>query len=126
MDYALPRPRRLSCETHDFIVANPHPGDDLLSRLRHVNQVSADLPADDMAVTTTHSIYAAAERTGLTNGDLRELAVLVEKLTTDRQALTELAETAIGWQGWEPECSELAAWGEKFAQHRAPVEGGQS
>lgn len=57
-----------------FIERHPHPGDDPLARLGHVLELFADQPDDEWAVTATSNAYSDGERTGLTWGDLRDIA----------------------------------------------------
>jgi hypothetical protein len=47
--------------------------------LAHVLAVYADEPDDRMVIEATNNIYGQGVRTGLTMGDLRELAARVEE-----------------------------------------------
>jgi hypothetical protein len=46
--------------------------------LRHTLAICSDHPDDDMAVTATSGVYGSGVRTGLTWGDLRALAALLD------------------------------------------------
>lgn len=62
---------------YEFIAQHPHPGDDPVARLAHVNDLFADTNPDEFVVLATSNMYGDGEKTGLTYGDLRKLAALI-------------------------------------------------
>ncbi|WP_055566039.1 hypothetical protein [Streptomyces atriruber] len=69
-------------ERHEFIEQHPRPTNPV-EALAHTLQLFEELDDDRLLVQATSGMYGKGERTGLTMGDLREIAGMLKRWAGD-------------------------------------------